>query len=222
MIEGSRSASEPYKGPPNGEEQNDCPSYSTEQDVHSRNTRISIDKRQCQCKQDPSDDIISDSRGEDDYANLVFEQFGAGKDTTQDRKRGDAHSDTDEEHEMAKRSGRLIDIFVVDGHRDGRAKAERQNHTGERYDGRVAAILLHDRRVDFEADQEEEEDQADVGDEVKVGDGLLGEDAISKVWDTAHNRWSEDDTSNDLGDDFWLFDQTENPSQTLGEDDNDG
>lgn len=39
--------------------------------------------------------------------------------------------------------------------------------------------------------------------------------------DTTDGGWTKEDSSNDLGDDFGLFDIAESPAEALGEDDDD-
>ena len=122
---------------------------------------------------------------------------------------------------MAERGLRRVDKVLVDGDGDSGPHSEGDDHPCSRDDGRVPTILLDDFHVDFQPDQEEEEDQANVGDEVEVRGRSGREDLGSESWYATKSRWTKEDAAYHFGNDFGLFDVTEGKTKTLGEDDDD-
>jgi hypothetical protein len=122
---------------------------------------------------------------------------------------------------MTKADGLGVDEFVVDCYGDGCSETEWEEDTRAGYGESGTPSFAEDRGVDFETDKEEEEDETDGGDEVEVWEGRWWEYGGGEAGDSTHHGRTEDDAADDFGDDARLADEFEQPSETLGEDDDD-
>lgn len=110
-----------------------------------------------------------------------------------------------------------VDEIIVDRHSDRGTHAERQYHPNNRDESGIPPVLLHDLRVDLDSDKKEEENEADVCDQVEVGHRGLGKDGVGEIWDMPHDGWTQHDATNDFGDDFRLSEEGEDVAEALGE-----
>lgn len=104
---------------------------------------------------------------------------------------------------------------------DGAAQAEGQDHACEA-DGQGDAPVAGEKAdVDLEGDQEEEDDQAEVGDVVEDGHGVCGKDVVLEARDSHHDRGSQQDAANDLRNDAGLAKVGQRVVEEAAEEDDD-
>lgn len=65
-------------------------------------------------------------------------------------------------------------------------------------------MTLHYAKIKFKADEEKEEYKSNVGCEVEKSDRLRGENMFSESGYVTENRWPQQHSSNDLGNDSRL------------------
>jgi hypothetical protein len=87
-LETPRLSAQPPKPDPHRPHDEDRPPDRAEQDVYGRDSAISIDQGDGEGEEDPADDVVAYTGGEDDLADLGLEEFGLGKDPTKYRKGG--------------------------------------------------------------------------------------------------------------------------------------
>lgn len=141
--------------------------------------------------------------------------------TGQEPLAGGLTGDPDEEYEMPKRDVFSIDEFSIDDHGDPHARSKGQYQPCGGDEQRGLPIPPDDPDVDFHPYEEEEEDEPDRSDQVEKGERGGREDVGGESWDPAESRRTEDDPSDDFGDDPGLTDVLEDGRQTLGETDDD-
>ena len=133
----------------------------------------------------------------------------------------DGNGNADEEQvgaEVNVHQAGVVAELVVQAPGQGAAQSEGQGQAGKG-DGRGdPPVANEEAHVGLEADEEEVEHEAEVGDEGQVGQGVLGEDGVAEVGDAAHDRGAEDDAANDLCDDAGLADLLEGPVKKVAED----
>jgi hypothetical protein len=119
--------------------------------------------------------------------------------------------------------GAAIDELIVHANGDRRAKPKGQDEADGRYGEGGAGMSSEDAQVRLDADEEEEEDQADVGDEVQIGDRSRREDVVGEVGNATKGCRAEDDAGDDVGDNARLSKAREGDAQDAREgDDDDG
>lgn len=220
VLKGATAAGQPAVTLADGPEEDDRPTDGAEQDVHGVDATASGGERESQGEEDPAHDVVTDTSGQDDDSDLSVEKLRGRQNATQHREGCDRHGDTDEQEEVTE-FGRLVRKVVIDGNGGCGTEAERNDHSGERDQRRVAPVALHDRRVDFKTDDEQEEHETDCRDQVQIRDRLLREDVLREPRDPAKGSRAEEDSSDDLGDNLGLLDEFEEPSETLREGDDD-
>lgn len=75
--------------------------------------------------------------------------------------------------------------------------------------------------IGLQAHEEEEQYQTQVGDDIEVGDTGSREDSFGESGNMAHNRGTQNNAADDLGDDSRLADLGERPVDEATEDDDD-
>lgn len=220
VLQGATATDEPVVSLANRPEQNDRPADGTEENVDRVHSAAGGSEREGQGEENPAHDIVADASSQDDDSNLGVEELGGRQDTTKHRESGNGHRDTDEEDKVTEFVG-LIREVVIDGHSNSGTQTERDDHSSDRDQRRVASVALHDGRVDLETNDEEEQHETDRRHQVQIRDRLLREDVLREAWDATKGRGAQEDTSNDLGDDFRLLDPFETPSKALREGDDD-
>lgn len=113
----------------------------------------------------------------------------------------------------------VIPELVVQPPRNGATQPERQREARKGNSGRDAPVAEEEAHVGLEADHEEVQDEAEVGDEIEVDEGLLREDGGAEARDVAHDGGAEDDAAEDLCDDTGLADLGEGPVEDVADDD---
>lgn len=76
-------------------------------------------------------------------------------------------------------------------------------------------------QVDFESDDEEKEHKTKVSDQIQLGHGGIREDVGFESGDASHGGWTQQDASNDLGDNARLAELVQGPFERATETDDD-
>ena len=88
-LEAAALSAQPSETQSHGPEDDDRPTYGTEEDVDGRDPRVGIDERDGQGQEDPTDDVVAHPGGEDDLPDFGLEEFGLGEDPTENGEGGD-------------------------------------------------------------------------------------------------------------------------------------
>jgi hypothetical protein len=99
------------------------------------------------------------------------------------------------------------------------AKAKRDGHARSTNTQCHSPIAEKPAEIHLEADQEQEEDQAKVRNVAQGWHGGSREDGIGEAGNPAHNRWTQENSSNDFGNDSRLSKFGEGKMEQATEDD---
>lgn len=102
------------------------------------------------------------------------------------------------------------------------AESKRQRHARHAYADGEFPVADEVPQVDFQADEEEEQHEAEICDEGEIGDGGGGEDGVGEAWDATHYGGAEQDAADDFGDDAGLAEEGEGVVEYTTEDEDDG
>ena len=152
--------------------------------------------------------------------DTAFEQQQRQRNKTGTNRDGNSH--TNKEQVGAERNGnktRVVSELIVQPPSQGAAETEGQGETGKCHRGGYAPVADEEADVGLEADEEEVEDEAQVGNEGEAGDGCIGEDGLAEAGNAAHDGGTEDDSADDLCDDTGLADLGEGPVEEVAQDD---
>ena len=116
---------------------------------------------------------------------------------------------------------RLVMELVIQAPGNRTAQAKRQHHAGEPHAQRHPPVRHEELDVDLQADEEEEQHKAEIGDEVEVRHCGGGEDGVLKARDAHHDGGSEDNSPEDFSDDAGLAQLGEGPVEEATEDHDD-
>jgi hypothetical protein len=177
-------------------------------------------RRPKRCEGGPSK-LTAYTCGEDDDADVVLEEAFVGEDPGQDGEGRDGVGSPEKEEEGAKVDGRAVDEAVIDPFRDGCAHGKGDDHADERDRDRDFGVAAKEGKVDFEADEEQEQGEANVGDEVEVRDALRREDVAREAGHAAEGGRADQDSGDDFGNDARLAEVAECEVQEAREGDDD-
>lgn len=222
IFKASGATGEPDEGRLDEEEEDEDPSDGAEENVERGQAGVGIDECYGQSKQDPANDIVSDTCGKHDDADLGVEQLGFGKDTGEHRESSDGHGDTGEENEMTERDIVTVDERVVDSNRDRRTHTEGHDHSGKTDDSGLLGAATNDAHINFETDEEKEEHETKGGDQVEIRQGRRREDVVCEARNATHGGGTEQDTTDDFGNYTRLLDLLKHETEHAGDNDDDG
>ena len=116
----------------------------------------------------------------------------------------DGHGHADEEHIDAEsdmdRAG-FSPKLIVETPGDGATQAKGQDHAGRAHAQGHSPVGGDETHVGLKPDQEQEQDQSQISDQVQVRHRRGGKDGGRETGNAAHDRRSQQDAANDLGDD---------------------
>lgn len=144
--------------------------------------------------------------------------------TAQNGKGSDGQSGTNEERIGTKRhvlQGALDAELVIEAPGDSDTETEGDNHAGEAHTKGNAPVAAEHASINFEADEEQEKEQAEVCNVGEDGHRGGGEDVLLEAGDAHHDRGAQDDAADDLCDDTGLAEPRERVVQEAAEDDDD-
>lgn len=124
-------ARQPMHGPAHGDKEEQRPADGDEENPKRGQTTRRVHKGDSEGEEDPAHDVVSDTSGENDYADGRVEELELCQYTCQNGKRGDRERDANEKEEVGVDRG-WIDEFVVDRFGKTSAEPERQDHAGAR------------------------------------------------------------------------------------------
>ena len=110
---------------------------------------------------------------------------------------------------------------MIEAPSDCSAQAKGQGHSSRSNPEGNLPIADQEAQIDLEPDQEQEQQETEVGDEVQVRQGLGRKDVGGETRNAAHDGGTEDDASDDFGDDARLSQLGEWIVQQTAEDDDD-
>ncbi|PSR72299.1 hypothetical protein PHLCEN_2v11891 [Hermanssonia centrifuga] len=90
---------------------------------------------------------------------------------------------------MCKLDG-WIDEGVIKWHGESSSKSKRYRHARKRDGDRKSCISFDNSGINFEANEEKEETEANVCDEGQIGLRILGEDVLLEPGNTTESGWT--------------------------------
>lgn len=104
---------------------------------------------------------------------------------------------------------------------DGTANTKGQDHAGKAHAQRHLPIREEHAHVDFQAYQEQEQNQAQIGHQGQAGHGGGWEDGLLEAGNAHHDGGTKNDAANDFGNDTGLSQLLEGVMEEPAEDDDD-
>lgn len=225
VLQASVAAQDPDEAGPDAKDQEQRPADDAEEGPEGGEAAAVVDEGDAQRQQDPADDVVADAGGEGGDADDVAEQLQLGQDAAEHGEGGDGEGGADKEAEDAEADGlgALVALkLLVQAPGDGVAEAEGQGHARERHADGGPPVVAEHAQIDLEAGQEEEDDEAEIGNVGQDGHAVGGEDVGLEAGDAHHDGRAEQDAADDLGDDTRLAEVAERVVQQAAEDDDDG
>jgi hypothetical protein len=170
----------------------------------------------------PGGDVVDGGTRDRDRADLRSEQAPFDEDPRQHGKRGDAHRRAHEEREREEGDARRCELAVqVMG--EPRTEGEGHDDAGVADRDRGVAASPQEARVELEADQEHEKDEAELAEQPEERHARRGKQRLRSLrGEPPEQRRSERDAGHDLRDDHRLADAPgSEPYRTRRRDDQD-
>jgi hypothetical protein len=183
----------PNKSRANSKTHKEDVAHTDQQNIKCVDTRPRVDQSDGQREQDPADNIVTDACAQHDDSDRGPKQLQLREDAAEHGKSSYGHRDTDEEKEGPKGDGlnacivsvglvsicgrkkrtELLLELMIKPVSDRTTQPKGQRHSSSADAQCDSPIELENSHIDFQADEEKEQDQSQVGNQVEVCHGIV-------------------------------------------------